>query len=137
MAAEHRPEAAGTLPAAGAHVWVVIIEWNDPPSEVTGDPGLVGVYATEAGAKAAQLSEQQRFDSEGSNVDGFTMRDGRYCSVCGEDTGDPTHTHDHGPDAEAEFCDCCGAELTAVGSCDNDHDEWDVDIHVRETEVLP
>lgn len=98
-------------------VWVVIIEWNQPPSEVTGDPGLVGVYATQASAEAAKLAEQKRFDAEGQMVYQYTNHAGSHCGAC----GDPTD----------------GAELKDTGSCDNDHDEWDIDVHVREAQVHP
>lgn len=35
------------------------------------------------------------------------------------------------------WCDGCGAELKEDGTCDNDHDEWDIDVHVTEHEVQP
>lgn len=50
-----------------------------------------------------------------------------YCGICGEPFDD-AHTDveqhaSHGPDADCEFCEHCGAELTGYGSCDNDHAE--------------
>lgn len=57
------------------------------------------------------------------------MREGRYCASCGDETRhECTYVGEH-------FCDYCGAELNGHGTCDNDHDDWDVDVHVTEHEV--
>lgn len=45
-----------------------------------------------------------------------------YCGTCGEETRYANGSHVCAyADAEPEFCEECGAELTDNGSCDNDH----------------
>lgn len=120
--------------APSASVWVVSLEWNRAPSEVTGDTGIVGVYATEAAARFAQEATRCEFDNDGQCVYQYTMREGRYCSSCGEK---PEHSDLGCTHADPTFCDQCGAELKATGDCDNDHDEWDIDVHCTEMVVHP
>lgn len=117
-------------------VWVVMVEWNIAPSEVTGDPGLVGVYSTAAKAEAAAQAERVDYNEQGQTVHNFTNAPDSHCIGCGQRTEQPgTGVHEcSNPDAE-EFCGHCGAELKETGSCDNDHDEWDIDLHVREVEI--
>jgi hypothetical protein len=52
-------------------VWIVSLEWNFPPSEVTGDTGVVSVHQTKDGAIAARKAEQQRLHEEGQKVYNF------------------------------------------------------------------
>lgn len=112
-------------------VWIVSLEWNQPPSEVTGDTGICGVFTTKEAAEAAAAAERKEYDEDGDSVYQFSMRDDHYCGWCGEET---CQCHDREYD-DAEFCTACGAELKDTGSCDNDHDEWDIDVHVTEHEV--
>lgn len=92
-------------------VWIVSLEWNDPPSEVCGDTGIVGVYATEAAAQAAATVERRRIIMEdGQRVYGF----------CGHGDGIMT----------VEACDESGE------ACDDDHDAWDLDVHVTQHTVI-
>ena len=115
------------------YVWVVILEWNQPPSEVTGDPGLVGVYYDAKSARLARLEQQKAFDEQGQTVYEYTNAPGRYCCHCGE--LDAEHEDKLCPyakdDEDGDFCSYCGAELKDTGSCDNDHDAWDIDVHIR------
>jgi hypothetical protein len=113
-------------------VWIVSLEWNHPPSEVTGDSGIVDVFDNEAAARTCQLATKREFETNGDDVYEFSYVAGRYCSGCGLDAPGE-HTCEY-PDSE-EFCDHCGAELNANDSCDNDHDAWDIDIHCREYDV--
>lgn len=62
-----------------ATVWVVVLEWNQPPAEATGDPGLVGVYHSKESADRAADAERKRFDAQGQ----FVYPSGK-CMVCGE-----------------------------------------------------
>lgn len=117
-------------------VWIVSLEWNQPPSEVTGDTGIVGVFADEAKALACRAETQAELEKEGSDIYEYSMWQGRYCSTCGKDLRgwtEPVHVCD--PNGADAFCDHCGAELTANGTCDNDHDTWDIDVHCTEHEV--
>jgi hypothetical protein len=116
-------------------VYIVSLEWNAPPAEVTGDPGLVGAYARKAQADRAAEVERQRLDKEGQQVYAYSMRAGRYCGACGEDDRVPGAHALCSDTSEPEFCDRCGAEYTEIGTCDNDHDEWTIDVHVSELEV--
>ena len=113
-------------------VWIVALEWNQPPCEVTGDPGLVGAYWTQADAERVAAATRRQWDAAGEQVYEYSMREGRYCIACGvADTVADHHCEDQGE----SFCDQCGAELSEVGTCDNDHDEWTIDVHVRELTV--
>jgi hypothetical protein len=121
-------------------VYVVSVEWNEPPSEVTGDPGIVCVCANEALANEARHAERLSLDSQGHSVYELSNTPGRYCAFCGEPNAvnaDGTFAECKAPEnfADAEWCDCCGAELNHVDECDNDHDEWDVDVHVTPHEL--
>lgn len=123
---------------ASPKVWIVSLEWNQPPSEVTGDTGIVGVFANEATAQAAGHAERFQLDAEGTSVYQFSMCAGRYCSTCGQETeqlGSCVHECTAPDEDDDAFCDHCGAETNDRGSCDNNHDEWDVDVHVTEHEV--
>lgn len=117
-------------------VWIVSLEWNQPPSEVTGDTGIVGVFEHEGAARQATDAAKAEWEDAGYTVWQFTNREGRYCIGCGEPhrTNGKEHTCTASPDAE-NFCDYCGAELKENGGCDNDHDEWDIDVHCTEHEV--
>lgn len=120
-------------------VYVVSLEWNFPPSEVTGDSGIVGVFATQALADAAAVKERREFEQNGDKVFGFTMAEGRYCGICGELRALNTDPDVQGcscDEGEAVCCDQCGADLNERGSCDVDHDEWDIDVHVTEHQVV-
>lgn len=120
-------------------VFVVSQEWNKPPSEVCGDPPIVGVFATEASAIAARLKECQSLEDDGYDVSGYSFEPERFCAACGEEsTGEDGKPHEcANPDGENKWCDCCGAELKATGDCDEDHDEWDIDVHVTVHPVMP
>lgn len=122
-----------------ATVFVVSIEWNDPPSEVTGDTGVVAVRATQTSAEAVAMDERRKLEDEGRAVYDYSQVAGRYCAACGFDTYECAADHEcNEPDDEAQnFCDHCGAETNSRESCDNDHDAWDVDVHVSEHEVQP
>ena len=114
-------------------VWVVSYEWNTtPPSEWTGDTGIVGVFETKDLAERAAMEARTEQHDAGRTVYQFSMREGRVCSTCGDE--EPAHVCPN-PDGDDAFCDQCGAELKDTGSCDNDHDEWDLDVHVTEHEV--
>lgn len=121
-------------------VYVVSLEWNHPPSEVTGDSGIEGVYATRALAEAAAATTRRQFEQDGSTVYRFSMAEGRYCAICGElraVEADPYLQAGCSCDeGDEEFCDQCGAELTDHKTCHNDHDEWDIDVHVTEHDVI-
>ncbi len=114
-------------------IWIVSLEWNRPPSEVTGDTGIVGVYATEALARASQRETQREFDEDGDQVYRYSMGGDLYCTGCGERATDKEgkpHVCQSG--FVDEFCSDCGAELNDNDSCDNDHDDWDIDVHCTE-----
>lgn len=120
-------------------VWIVSLEWNFPPSEVTGDTGIVGVFLTETAARQSQRETQEEFDQQGSAVYGYSYESGRYCIACGEQgtKGAADHACQNAFPADAEeFCDQCGAELGVNNTCDNDHDEWDIDVHCTEHTVV-
>jgi hypothetical protein len=125
-------------------VYIVSLEWNDPPSEVTGDTGIVGVFATKAAADAAAVAERQRWSAdERVDVYQYDNIEGAFCELCGEpaprdEAGKPTSCQrQHGPDDAIEWCDYCGAELCDSGDCHNDHDDWYIDVHVTKHEVKP
>lgn len=120
-------------------VWIVSLEWNHPPSEVTGDTGIVDVFVgsgAEQAARKRQRQEQESFD-EHEQVYEYSMAPGRYCIACGElkavclGQGCPNID----PESAEEFCDHCGAELNRFNSCDNDHDEWSIDVHCHKFEA--
>lgn len=114
-------------------VWIVSLEWNHPPSEVTGDTGIVDVFVgpgAEQAARQRQRQEQESFD-EHEQVYDYSMAPGRYCIACGELTA-VCHCL---KSAEA-FCDHCGAELNRFNSCDNDHDEWSIDVHCHQFDAI-
>lgn len=119
-------------------VWIVSLEWNQPPSEVTGDTGIVGVFATEGQAQKAAAAERLEREQDGSTVYEFSMLAGRHCVSCGEqnvqDDGTP-HKCANPDGSDNVFCDYCGAECHANGGCDNDHDNWDIDVHCTEHEI--
>jgi len=120
-----------------ATVWVVSLEWNDPPSEVTGETGIVGVFATEAAARVAATAEKRERHDDGQTVWQFSMAPDSHCIACGEAMG-PLAVHvckNAFPKDAEEFCDRCGAELGNHNSCDNDHDAWDIDVHVTAHEI--
>ncbi len=119
------------------NVWIVSVEWNQPPSEVTGDTGIVGVFADEAKAKIAAATERRNYDDNGTEVFNYSYEDGSYCGECGEacdrsDDGALLPCKRKHEDTPYQWCEQCGAELTETGSCNNDHDEWEIDIHVTE-----
>ncbi len=122
------------------NVWIVSLEWNQPPSEVTGDTGIVDVFFNEDDALKCQLATQWEHD-ERQMVYEFSQVAGRHCVSCGEiavDEKGVEHTcknelADH--EDREEFCDYCGAECHANGGCDNDHDNWDIDVHCCEYDV--
>lgn len=121
-------------------VWIVSLEWNTPPSEVTGDTGIVGVYAEEADAQLAGSAERARLHREGQNVYQYSQAAGAWCSGCGQETprtplGEPLACPNEADHDVADWCQYCGAECTDSGDCNNDHDEWDIDVHVTEHEV--
>jgi len=117
-------------------VWTVSLEYNDrAPSDVTGDTGILGVYLRQEDAEAAGLAERQQRHDDGQLVWQYSTVPGRYCGACGQEANEPgAHEHCDQEGADA-FCDMCGAENKETGSCDNDHDEWDIDVHVTEHEV--
>ncbi len=118
-----------------ATIWIVSLEWNDPPSEVTGDTGIVAVFDNKADADACAAAERAHMESECElSVYNYSMREGRFCGWCGEDDA-PDHNCERPDIDEPVYCDHCGAELTETGSCDNDHDEWDIDVHVTEHQI--
>jgi hypothetical protein len=117
-------------------VWVVSLEWNQPPSEMVGDTGIEGVYAEEGPAQTFAHATRLKLEEDGHDVYEFSMLAGRHCIGCGDvnmKDGKP-HVCKAEPDNE-DYCDHCGAELTDNGTCDNNHDEWDVDVHCAEHEV--
>lgn len=117
-------------------VWIVSHEWNQPPSEVTGDTGIVGVFADEGPAIKAAHAERLELEKNGETVYQFSMLAGRHCLACGQQNmvdGTP-HDCDESPETE-DFCDYCGAALKEDGTCDNDHDDWTIDVHCTEHEV--
>lgn len=120
-------------------VWIVSLEWNFPPSEVTGDTGIVKVFAGPDAARLARACQQQEqadLDADGRLVYQFSIKPNRYCIGCGEEAEQHAGGHEcANPDAE-DFCDQCGAELKESGSCDNDHDEWEIDVHCHEFPVV-
>jgi hypothetical protein len=119
-------------------VWIVSLEWNQPKSEVTGDTGIVGVFVDEDTARVAQQAERAELAEAGEVVYQYSIGDGVYCAACGErelDARGFQHWCECDPDTEAEFCVQCGAELNDRLSCDNDHAEWDVDVHCTEHTV--
>jgi hypothetical protein len=120
------------------NVWIVSLEWNRPPSEVTGDTGIVGVFADEDSARVAQHAERAELDEAGEVVYQYSIGDGVFCVACGEreiDERGIAHTCTALPDHPEEFCAQCGAELNDRLSCDNDHAEWDIDVHCTAYEV--
>lgn len=129
------------VPVHTAPLWIVSLEWNTPPSEVTGDTGIVGLYATEAGALAAAAAERANYDQQGQQVYQYSQIQGAYCSTCGEanprDAAGRPQQQPCSVGDEDKWCDHCGAELTDSGSCNNDHDEWDIDVHVTSHQVQP
>lgn len=118
-------------------VFVVTIEWERPSSEVTGDPGICGVFLTRSAADLDAYAERKSYDEAGETVANYSMVEGRYCGNCGEQIkySPVTKVCQCSGAGEESFCDCCGAELNDNGECDNDHDEWTIDIHVTECEV--
>lgn len=120
-------------------VFSVSLEWNDPPSEICGDPPCVGVCATREGAETRRLVECKALDEDGYTVHDFSIVAGRTCGACGEheqdENGNP-HTCAN-PKGPVMWCDWCGTKLNRRGSCDEDHDEWDVDVHVTEHQLEP
>jgi len=113
-------------------VWVVSLEWNQAPSDVTGDTGIVGVYATEAAADAARRAEQERLHAADEQVYGYSTGEDCYCPRCGVRWGTGAHRErDCNPDGEETYCSECGDELGAEG-CDREHDEWTIDVHCTE-----
>lgn len=120
-------------------VYIVSLEWNDPPSEVTGETGILGVYATREAAAAAALAERQTLEAEERTVYNFTYHEHRYCAGCGAENAATVDGFTPCPEAEQHdefhWCEYCGAELTERETCENDHDEWDIDVHVSEHEV--
>lgn len=121
-------------------VWIVSLEWNQPPSEVTGDTGVVDVFTNEAAARTCQLATQREHDEDGQTVYEFSMVAGRHCVNCGyQDVQDDGTKHvcvNADETSEGLFCAYCAAECHANGGCDNDHDDWDIDVHCREYSVL-
>lgn len=113
-------------------VWIVSVEWNFPALEVTGAPGICGVYSTSEAAEIRAAAERKSYDEDGQQVHAFSMADGRYCGACGELTKE---CHCSGAAERTAFCHQCGAETNANESCDNDHDEWDIDVHVTEHQI--
>jgi hypothetical protein len=49
------------------------------------------------------------------------MYNQRFCCTCGEETN-AAHVCEYS-DREPQWCEDCGAELTDIGTCLNDHDE--------------
>lgn len=89
-------------------VYIVSLEWNEPPSESTGDPGIVGVFFSRVAAEAAATEERRKLvTDEGLHVYGYCL---------------------HG-DADGELIPTgqCEAEDR---ECNTDHDEWDIDVHI-------
>lgn len=118
-------------------VWIVSLEYNDrAPSEVTGETGILGVFVNEADARALQAAEQAELHEDYQIVYQYSHEPGRYCIACGEEAAGHVCKNAFPEDAE-EFCDLCGAEFGNNNTCDNDHDEWDIDVHCTEFEVCP
>lgn len=97
-----------------------------------------GTERPQAEARKCQRVTQDEHD-ERQNVYEYSMVAGRHCGMCGEhavqDDGTP-HVCANGDKAtDVGFCDHCGAELMDNDTCDNDHDEWAVDVHCTEHEV--
>lgn len=124
---------------APAAVWVVSLEWNQPTSEQTGDPGVEGLFFDEQAARDFAHETRADLHTKGHAVINYSHEPGSYCALCGEEQRHATPKAPHRctvpSEADDAFCDCCGAELTDNGSCDNDHDDWDVDVHVGRYEV--
>lgn len=125
-------------------VWIVSTEWNIAPSEVTGETGIIGVFATERAAQLAGAKERAEYDAGGQTVYNYSQDEYAYCAWCGEackrdELGKPQECPcEKANDPGAyDFCHHCGAELTDSKDCNNDHDEWDIDIHVTEHTVQP
>lgn len=126
------------------NVFIVSLEWNDPPSEVTGDTGIEGVFIDKASADARAHSERVTLERDDNRVVyNFTNRAGRYCAWCGTEQAYDVASDSFsactcgaGPDDQETYCDHCCAELTDTESCLNDHDEWEVDVHVTEHHVV-
>lgn len=118
-------------------VWIVSLEWNQPPSEVTGDTGICGVFTEEAAALACRAETQAEFENEGSDVYAYSMWQGRYCETCGKDLRGWTEpVHVCAPSPKTPYCTTCGSERTGPDdTCDKDHDLWDIDVHCTEHEV--
>ena len=57
-------------------VWIVSLEWNFPPSEVTGETGIVSVHGSEESARKAQRAEQEQLHAEGRKVYQFSPAEG-------------------------------------------------------------
>lgn len=116
-------------------VWIVSLEWNRPTSELTGDTGIEGVFAEEGPAQVFALKTRRTLEADGRNVYEFSMLAGRHCIGCGELNTVDGKPHVCTAPEKDDFCDQCGAELTDNSTCDNDHEEWDVDVHCTEHEV--